>query len=178
MSRAFVDEDSGSDETDDMHEIPLPIAPGVKNYMTEEGALRMVEELRRLVEVERPKAAALLSGLDAQAKAKPLRELSFIDRKISYLSRMKASLEVVGRPSSLDRVVFGLEARVKDEDGETTSYRIVGADESDPDRGWVSWASPVAKALIGRRVGDRVIVKLPLGERRMKIIGIQYAKER
>ena len=61
MSRAFVDEDSSSDETDDMHEIPLPIAPGVRNYMTAEGALRMVEELRRLTEVERPRAAALLS---------------------------------------------------------------------------------------------------------------------
>lgn len=90
MSRAFVDEDSGSDETDDMHEIPLPIAPGVRNYMTAEGALRMVEELRRLTEVERPRAAALLSGLDAQAKSKPLRELSLIDRKISYLRDRKS----------------------------------------------------------------------------------------
>ncbi|MCE1209852.1 MAG: GreA/GreB family elongation factor [Spirochaetia bacterium] len=177
MSRAFVDEDSGSDETDDMHEIPLPIALGVRNYMTAEGALRMVEELRRLTEVERPRAAALLSGLDAQAKSKPLRELSLIDRKISYLSRMKAALEVVPPPSSLDRMVFGLLARVEEEGGEVVCYRIVGVDESDPERGWVSWASPVAKALIGRKVGDRITVKLPLGERRMKIIGIEYAKE-
>ncbi|MDX9826820.1 MAG: GreA/GreB family elongation factor [Spirochaetia bacterium] len=177
MSRAFVDEDSGSDETDDMHEIPLPIAPGMKNYMTPEGALHMMEELRSLIEVERPKAAAVLAGVEAEAKAGPLREISLIDRRISYLSRMKASLEVVEPPPSLERVVFGLVARVKDEAGKEASYRIVGVDESDPERGLISWGSPVAKALIGRSTGDRVLVKLPLGERRMKIIGIEYAKE-
>jgi hypothetical protein len=50
MSRAFVDEDAGADETDGMHEIPLPIPPGARNYMTPEGALLMAEELRRLAE--------------------------------------------------------------------------------------------------------------------------------
>ncbi len=177
MSRAFVDEDSSSDETDDMHEIPLPLAPGVKNYMTADGALRMMEALRTLVDVERPSVAAALAAADAQAKSKPLREISRIDRRISYLSRMKALMEVVQPPGSLERMVFGLVARVEEEDGTETCYRIVGVDESDPDRGWISWASPVAKALIGKSAGDLAVVKLPMGERRMKILGIEYAKE-
>ncbi|MDD3981245.1 MAG: GreA/GreB family elongation factor [Spirochaetales bacterium] len=177
MSRAFVDEDSGSDETDDMHEIPLPLAPGVSNYMTPGGALRMMEELRTLIDVERPRAAAALAAADAQAKAKPLREISRIDRQISYLSRMKALLEVVQPPASLERMVFGLVARVDEGGAEEVCYRIVGVDESDPERGWVSWASPVAKALIGKSSGDLAVVKLPVGERRMKIIDIGYAKE-
>jgi transcription elongation GreA/GreB family factor len=53
-------------------------------------------------------------------------------------------------------------------------YRIVGIDESDPSGGRVSWVSPVAKALIGKRVGDEVSVKLPGGETKLKIVKIEY----
>ena len=90
---------------------------------------------------------------------------------------MKALLEVVQPPASLERMVFGLVARVDEGGAEEVCYRIVGVDESDPERGWVSWASPVAKALIGKSSGDLAVVKLPVGERRMKIIDIGYAKE-
>ncbi len=175
MSRAFVNEDAGSDETDDMHDIPLPLPPGVRNYMTPVGARRLAEELRSLSDEQRPKAAAVLAA--AEDKAEALRALSQIDRRIAYLSRMKASLEVVEPPASLERIVFGLVAEVRASDGSESSYRIVGVDESDPERGWINWASPVAKALIGRAVGDQVVVKLPMGESRLKIIGITYAEE-
>lgn len=189
MSRAFVDEDAGSDETDGMHEIPLPLPAGARNYMTPEGAMRMADELRKLVEEERPKAASALSAADPAAKAEFLRRISIIDRQITYLSRMKAVLSVVELPASAERVVFGLVVKVREEVGaarhsgvgvkhgmepEAATYRIVGADESDPDRGYVSWASPIAKALIGKRVGEVATVRLPAGERRLSVLDIAF----
>jgi transcription elongation factor GreB len=191
MSRAFVDEDAGADETDGMHEIPLPIPPGARNYMTPEGALLMAEELRRLAEEERPRAAGALAAAEQAAKAEFLRRISTLDRRISYLSRMKAALSVVEPPASAERVVFGLVVRVSEErargeggaelDGSggqngNAEYRIVGADESDPGRGYVSWASPIAKALIGKRVGEVATVRLPVGESRLRVLEIRFAE--
>jgi len=187
MSRAFVDEDAGSDETDGMHDIPLPLPPGARNYMTPEGAMRMADELRNLVDAERPQAAGALAAADPAAKSEYLRKVSEIDRRISYLSRMKSILSVVDPPSSAERVVFGLVVRVREEGGaegtegidgapRDIEYRIVGVDESDPDRGYVSWASPVAKALIGKKVGDAVSARLPMGELKMTILGIHFAE--
>lgn len=173
MSRAFVDEDAGSDETEGMHDIPLPLAPGARNYMTPGGAERMLDELRLLSDVERPKAAAALSAAEPAVKAEFLRKLSELDRRISYLSRMKSLLEVVEAPPGGDRVVFGLTARVREPDGTERDYRIVGADESDPERGLISWASPVARALLGKRVGEAAVVKLPQGEKRLTILEIR-----
>jgi len=179
MSRAFVDEDAGSDETDGMHEIPLPLPAGAQNYMTPEGAMRMADELRKLVEEERPKAAGALSAAEPADKADFIRRLSGIDRRISYLTRMKSMLEVVGAPASLERAVFGLVIRVREEPAaggvsRELAYRIVGVDEIDLARGYVSWASPIAKALIGKKAGDIVTVRLPLGEQRLQILEIRY----
>ncbi|MGB4587234.1 MAG: hypothetical protein WBH66_09345 [Rectinemataceae bacterium] len=138
MSRAFVDEDAGSDETDGMHDIPLPLPPGARNYMTPEGAMRMADELRNLVDAERPQAAGALAAAAPAAKSEYLRRVSEIDRRISYLSRMKSILSVVDPPSSVDRVVFGLVVRVREEGGTDSApreveYRIVGVDESEPE---------------------------------------------
>lgn len=183
MSRAFVDDDAGSDETADLHEIPIPLPPGAKNYMTPEGALRLSDELRELVEVGRPRAARALASAEPANKAEFLRQISEIDRRISYLSRMKSILSVVEAPGSVERVVFGLRVLVREcaDSPETAptrevQYRIVGVDESDPDRGCISWASPIAKALIGKRVGDRVHASLPLGGMDLTILRISRAE--
>ena len=173
MSRAFVDEDSGSDEADDLHELPLPLPQGAKNYMTPEGALALADELRGLTEIERPRAEALLAAAPPADSAAHIRRISHLDQRISYLARMKSALEVVSLPGSLERVVFGLEVGVRDEgSGEERSYRIVGVDESDPDRGLLSWASPVARSLVGKRVGELAVARLPRGECRMRILSI------
>jgi transcription elongation factor GreB len=177
MSRAFVDEDSGSDEADGMHEVPLPLPPGARNYMTPEGAALMAAELRALTETERPRAAASLSAASVADQSGPIRRLSELDRRISYLTRMKSELEVVDAPASAERVVFGLVVRVLEDEGEEREYRIVGVDESEPERGLLSWASPVAKALIGKKVGDMAVVSLPKGERSMRILQIRFAGE-
>lgn len=174
MSRAFVDEDSGSDEADDMHEIPLPLPPGARNYMTPEGAARMTAELRSLLEVERPRAAAALAAAREDGQSQAIRHMSELDRRIAYLSRMNSSLEVVAQPASAEKVVFGLVVRVLEDGGAQKEYRIVGVDESDPDQGLLSWASPVAKALIGKRPGDLAVVRLPQGERSMEVLQVRF----
>ena len=173
MSRAFVSEDSGSDEADDLADIPLPLPPGAKNYMTKAGAAILSAELRELGERALPHAQAELASSAAGDQGGAIRKISEIERRLSYLRRMEALLEVVDEPTSTDRVVFGLEVLVAGEDGTERSYRIVGADESDPDRGLLSWASPVARSLIGKRVGDLAIAALPRGDRRIRVLSIR-----
>lgn len=175
MSRAFVDEDAGSDESDGLLDIPLPIPAGAKNYMTRDGAERLVEELRALSDIERPRAASALAAAVPADGSDSLRRLSEIDRRISYLARMKAALVAVDEPSSLERVVFGLVVRVREEGGGEAEYRIVGADESRPELGLLSWASPVARALVGKRIGELAVAALPRGELRMRVLEIRAA---
>lgn len=178
MSRAFVDEDSGSDEADDLADIPLPLPAGAKNYMTPRGAAALLSELRGLSESELPKAQAALAQAASGEQASAIRKVSEVERRLAYLRRMEALLQVVEEPASTERVVFGLEVLVSEEDvGVERSYRIVGVDESSPQNGLLSWASPVARALVGKRVGDLAVAVLPRGERRMRVLAIRRSGE-
>jgi transcription elongation factor GreB len=185
MSRAFVDEDAGRDDSADLLEIPLPLPAGARNYSTPEGAARVNDELRELVERARPRALAELAQAESTAPAAdgsvevgPLRRrIAELDRRIAYLGRMASLLEVVEPPENPSRVSFGLSIEVEEE-GERREYRIVGADESDPARGLLSWASPVARALVGKRIGERATVVLPRGERHLRILGLRRPEGR
>ena len=75
---------------------------------------------------------------------------------------------------SEDRVRFGATVTVRDRSGGETRYRIVGMDEVDVDRDWVSWLSPVAKALLNSKPGQRVRFKVPTGEEELEIMAIAY----
>jgi transcription elongation factor GreB len=153
MSRAFVDESASEASEGDAPELKIPLPPGAKNYVTPQGAKRTHAELEALLATAQPR----------------LREVS---RRIQYLTRMIAIMEVVA-PSAQppERVVFGTTITVKEAHAERT-YRIVGVDESDPASSWVSWISPIARALIGRRPGDTVKVSLPSEEKFLTIVAI------
>jgi len=173
MSKAFTKE---SDESPD--ELILPqrtqLPPGVKNYMTSDGAQQMREELERLTQVERPAVAAKGDANDADRK----RELQKIDAWIRHLSECLQSAEVVNMASQTGNTVrFGATVRVRQNDGSESTYRIVGVDEMDLDRNWVSWISPVAKALLNRKVGDIVKFRTPMGEEKLTMISINYVSE-
>ena len=71
-------------------------------------------------------------------------------------------------------VRFGASVTVRDRSGVESRYRIVGVDETDIDRGWVSWLSPIAKALLNARVGDHVRFELPSGKEELEILSISY----
>src|SRR6185369_8030891 len=143
MSKAFTR------ESDDLPDVPVaarqraPLPPGAKNYLTPDGARRLREELDRLVQVERPRHVA--SQFNPEAK----RQLQVLDQRISYLQGSLQTAVLVAPPvPPQTRVRFGASVTVRDVSGGESRYRIVGVDETDIDRGWVSWLSPIAKALL------------------------------
>jgi transcription elongation factor GreB len=169
MSKAFTRE---NDDVPDIPDIPPPLpalAPGAKNYITPEGMQKLRDELQKLVEVARPKLAEARDDPDAK------RQLARLDQRILQLEESLQSAEIVRPPSeSADVVRFGAHVTVRESDGNETSYRIVGVDETDIDRNWVSWMSPIAKALLNRKRGERIRFKFPSGEETLEIIEINY----
>ncbi len=147
---------------------PAALPAGAKNYITPDGAARLREELRRLVEVERP---ALSASDDPDAK----RQLLSLAQRIQQLEESLGSAEVVESPAGEDAVVrFGATVVVRRENGDEDEYRIVGVDEIDLNRSWVSWASPIARALLNARAGDRVPFKFPSGSEQIEVVSVRY----
>ena len=170
MSKAFTRE---SDDAPEHTVFQRPVAllpPGAKNYLTPDGALRLRRELDRLVQVERP-ALAEDSGSPATKS-----RLQSLDQRISDLQHALQTAVITGPPTNPVGVVrFGATVTVRDRSGATSTYRIVGVDETDLDRNWVSWLSPIAKALLNAREGQRVRFKLPAGEEELEIVNVSYA---
>jgi transcription elongation factor GreB len=168
MSKAFTRESDDADQP----LLPRPVStlpPGVKNYLTPEGARRLRQELDRLVQVERPKLAV------AADPAANRRELQMLDQRIAALHESLQSAVVVTPPTeNEEQVRFGATVTVRDRAGTESRYRIVGIDETDTGRGWVSWRSPIARALLNARLGQRVRLRLPAGEESLEIIGVSY----
>ena len=182
MSRAFVDESDSQYQDEEVPEIKIPLPPGAANYMTPAGAERLRAELAALRGEERPRAAGAVTRLSASGAATDRDELAVqrrrlreLDRRIEYLQRMLGRIEVVDpRGQSGDRVLFGARVTVQQEDGVQRVYRIVGVDEADPAAGQVSWVAPLAKALLGRRPGERTVLRLPDGEQRLRVLAVEY----
>lgn len=169
MSKAFTRE---SDDLPDRPAVARPasaLPPGAKNYMTADGARRLQDELERLLQVERPQLAASSNPQDAREK------LQALDQRILQLQESVQSAVVVPPPAvQEDRVKFGALVTVRDRQGEESRYRIVGTDEIDLDRGWVSWLSPIARALLNQRVGERIRLRLPAGEEELEVLKVEW----
>ena len=98
-----------------------------------------------------------------------------IDQRIAQLEQSLQTAEVVRPlPDETSVVRFGATVVVREESGEESTYRIVGVDETDIDRGWVSWLSPIVKALMNARLYERVRFKSPSGEEDLEIVRIAY----
>jgi transcription elongation factor GreB len=179
MSKAFVKEEDDAPESEPAAE-PKLAALG-KNYITPAGYARLKDELKNLVEVERPhvvKTVAWAASLgDRSENADYIygkRRLREIDRRIRFLIKRLESAQIVesaGRDT--DQVFFGATVRLKGKTGEKT-LTIVGVDEVDPARGRVSWVSPIAKALLKAREGDTVTLRSPAGEEQLEILEVTY----
>ena len=103
------------------------------------------------------------------------RQLAEIDRRVRYLSKRLDEIQVVrSSPPRRDQVFFGAYVTVEDEAGAERRYRIVGSDETSAAKGWISVDSPMARALLGRRVDDEVAVELPDARTDLVILAIQY----
>lgn len=171
MSRAFVRESDVS-QLPDLPPQVSPLPPGARNYLTRAGAQRLRDELTRRLGTERPRlAAAPADDLDAK------RELQVLDQRIRYLQESLRTAEIVhpgeGAP---DVVRFGATVTVREPNGAETRYRIVGVDETDLEHNAVSWLSPLARALLNRRLGERVVFHAPRGTRELAIAAIDYAE--
>ena len=152
------------------------------NYITPDGARRLSEELGRLRSVERPRVVQEVADAAAQGDRsenaeyiygkKKLRE---IDRRMRYLTkRLESAVVVDPKAQKGDRIFFGATVEVLDEEDRTSVYRIVGEDESDSKSGAISWRSPVGHSLLGKHVGDVVVVQRPAGTIELEIVKISY----
>jgi transcription elongation factor GreB len=183
MSKAFTREDDTAPEEDFEGEEDNPVPAGSKNYLTPAGWQRMRDELKWLVNTERPEVTQIVSWAakngdrsengDYLYGKKRLRE---IDRRIRYLTKRLEIAEVVDPATreETDQVFFGATVTYATGAGEEQTVRIVGIDETDPAHHYVSWISPVARALIKAREGDTVNLHTPVGEEALEIIAVRY----
>ena len=168
MSKAFTRESDDAPDELPARSYGAELPDGAPNYMTAAGAARQRDELDRLTRVARP---ALLAAADPRA-------LHELDRRIAFLRRRVEAVEVVDPASQPPGVaLFGATIGLRDEDGEERRCRIVGVDEANPARGDVSWVSPLAKALLGARVGEVVTVRSPRGDEEIEVLEIGYLGE-
>lgn len=167
MSKAFTREDDAAPGTP----LPPPVSslpPGVKNYLTADGAKRLQSELDRLLTVDRPLLAVRSDDHESR------RALQAIDQRIRHLQQSLRSAEVVSPRQDPGEIVhFGAEVIVREKDGTEISYHIVGVDEADPSEHRVSWRSPFAQALLNARVGDRVSFQAPAGRQEFQIVAMK-----
>jgi len=154
-------------------------------YITPDGEQALREELQYLWKVKRPAVTQAVREAAAQGDRsenaeyiygkKQLRE---IDRRVGFLSKRLDELTVVDRlPEDQDRVFFGAWVTLEDEDGEQQTYRLVGADEFDLSKGYLSINAPVARALIGKHLNDEVSIRTPESWRSFLITEIRYQQE-
>ena len=172
MSRAFVRESDHSD--DDTPPLPRPQLPtGVQNHITPAGAQRLQAELAALLEQKRQLSVANGSLVSSQIEPRSRK----LESRIRLLQQIIESVVITQPPaSSRDRVCFGATVMVRHANGEEANYQIVGIDETDLDRGHISWRSPLARALLSRRTGDRVRFRSPSGDEELQIVSVSYGE--
>lgn len=153
------------------------------NYITPAGFARLRDEHRRLFEVERPKIVEVISWAagngDRSENGDYLygrRRLREIDKQLNRLSERMKEAVVVDPQAQPDktRAFFGSTVTFVDEDDRERTVTIVGMDETDTDKGLISWRSPIARALHGARVGEVRTVQLPAGPQEIEILAVSY----
>lgn len=183
MSKAFTRENDDAEE-----DLPAEAAGPVvsRYYMTPAGYARLRAELKHLVEVERPEVVRTVSWAASNGDRsengdyiygkKRLRE---VDRRIRFLIKRLDLSQVVdpaGREHAddADRIFFGATVTVSNERGEERTVSIVGIDEIDTARGYISWVSPMARALLKAHEGDTVLLHTPVGDETLTVVRVAY----
>jgi transcription elongation factor GreB len=180
MSKAFTRESDTEVEENEAQESSMPV--GFKNYMTPGGARKLRDELKKLLDQDRPEVVRTVAWAASNGDRsengdyiygkKRLRE---IDRRIRFLQKRLDQAEIVDPTQQTGRkVLFGATVEVLDEDEKTRKYVIVGIDETDIARGRVSWISPIAKALLNHEEGETVLFQSPRGEEDLEIVRVRY----
>lgn len=168
MSRAFVKESDDDLAAGELPERPLSAHA---NYVTPHGLEQLQARVRELQEQHERLAGQ--SSDDSIAKQK-LREVERDQRYFNAQLERAIAVDPAGQPR--DEVHFSAAVKIVDEEGKEHRFGIVGDDEADVAGGKISWASPLAKAMIGARVGDTVVWRRPAGDAEVKIVEIHYPK--
>jgi transcription elongation factor GreB len=153
-------------------------------YITRAGYERLRAEYQQLWGVRRPEVVRALAAAAAEGdrsenaeyiyRKKELREL---DRRVRYLQQRLPELKVVDRPpADASRIFFGARVELRDSENAPRRYRIVGADEIDFEPGYISVDSPMARALLKKKTGDVIALKLPVGEREFEVVSVAYSE--
>ena len=159
------------------------MAESTPRFITPEGFARIRAEYDQLFAVERPKMVETVSWAaslgDRSENADYIygkRRLREIDRRLAHLARIMKEAKVVDPALQLarDQVRFGATVELADEDDNRRTVTIVGNDEADASGGKIGWSAPIARAMIGARVGDERVVRLPAGEKSYEILAIRY----
>ncbi len=161
-----------------------PPQPKSSAYISKSGYETLDEELKALW-VKRREVTVALSAAAAEGDRSEnaeyiyrKKQLAEIDRRIRYLQKRLDILVVVNKPpTNQQQVFFGAWVELEDEEGECVTYRIVGPDEFDVEKGWISMDSPVARALMKKSLDDEVSVQRPAGQMRYIITGISYTED-
>jgi len=160
------------------------IPNGEKNYITPAGLKKFQDEFQQLKYNERPKVVEVVSWAAGNGDRsengdyiygkKRLRE---IDKRLEFLCKRLDIAELVDPLLiTVDYVAIGATVTIVDDSGLEKVYQIVGADESDPNVGKISWVSPIARALLKTKEGDYVTYKSPGGERGLEVVSIKYVE--
>lgn len=185
MSKAFTRESEPDDLDEEGNGDALPSLPsGAKNYITPEGHKRLMDEFLWLMNRERPQVTATVSWAAANGDRsenadyiygkKRLRE---IDRRIRFLTRRLDMAEIIDPSTPREdetRIFFGATVTYANEKGEEKTVSIVGVNEIDTTRGYISWVSPLARTLIKARKGDVVTLHAPGGTEELEILEVRY----
>ncbi len=146
MSKAFTKEDDTPLERSTRTRTTPGLPPGAPNYMTADGAKRLRAEL---------------ANADGE--------------RVAEIERVLASVTIVERPvETPEAVVIGAKVQLRDADGNTASFRIVGVDEAHFDPDWVSWTSPIGRSLLGTELGERVMIETDGNPRKFTIVRIDF----
>ncbi|MCB5184602.1 transcription elongation factor GreB [Methylobacillus gramineus] len=155
-----------------------------KNYITPEGYARLKEEFEQLYKVERPKVVTDVSWAASNGDRSEngdyiygKKRLRQIDSRLRFLMK-RMDIAVIVDPNTqqdLEKIFFGAWVELYALERESEHhYRIVGQDELDPTKGYISWISPLARALLGKQPGDVVRVQAPAGEESYEVVDVSY----
>lgn len=166
MSRAFVKESDDDHTAGELPERPLPPHP---NYVTPKGMELLQARVRELTEHHEQLKR------DAPDVSEAKQKLREIERDLRYFrSQLERATVVNTAQQPREEVHFGATVKIEDEDGNVQTFSLVGDDEADVAQGRISWASPLARAMIGAKIGDTVVWRRPAGEAEVSIIDISY----
>jgi transcription elongation factor GreB len=154
------------------------------NYLTPQGYAALTNERNQLLKVERPKTVEIVSWAASNGDRSEngdyiygKRRLREIDRRLRFLSKRLELAKIVDSSAQMtqDQVFFGATVTLVDQEGHEQTLRIVGVDETHLGPNYISWVSPIARALIKSREGDSVTFESPSGIRTVDIIRVTYA---